>query len=288
MDFGIDISRWQKGLNLTQAIAEGVTFAIIKAGGADAGKYKDSQFDYFYADALENHLPVGAYYFGCSKTVEQAREEAHHFLSIIDGKSFPLKVWYDIEGSMSSLPTATLNAIAKEFCATMAANGFDCGVYASLSLFNQIDFDKSFSAKYRKWVAYWGRSKPLCITDRDMWQYGGETNFLRDKQIANCKTVDQNYCFFSFDNTAPKLTKPVIANYPVYPGNIGPNVATLQRDLNYLFNMGLSVDGVYGPLTRQAVKDAQIIFFKDDPSEWDGIYGPKTYKKLKEALDNAD
>jgi GH25 family lysozyme M1 (1,4-beta-N-acetylmuramidase) len=31
--FGIDISRYQKGMNLANAKADGVQFAIIKAGG---------------------------------------------------------------------------------------------------------------------------------------------------------------------------------------------------------------------------------------------------------------
>lgn len=35
--FGIDISHWQGDFNMAQAKAEGVEFAIIKAGGADDG-----------------------------------------------------------------------------------------------------------------------------------------------------------------------------------------------------------------------------------------------------------
>ena len=37
--FGIDISKWQKGLSLAQAQKEGVQFAILKAGGSDADSY---------------------------------------------------------------------------------------------------------------------------------------------------------------------------------------------------------------------------------------------------------
>ena len=42
MQFGIDISAWQKGFNLKNAWGEGFTYCIIKAGGADAkNMYKD-------------------------------------------------------------------------------------------------------------------------------------------------------------------------------------------------------------------------------------------------------
>ena len=52
--YGVDVSRWQKGFDLNYAIAEGFNYAIIKAGGADAGFYKDSQFENFYQQALND------------------------------------------------------------------------------------------------------------------------------------------------------------------------------------------------------------------------------------------
>ena len=44
--FGIDISHWQGDFNIEQARNErGVKFVIVKAAGADAGKYKLSHPD---------------------------------------------------------------------------------------------------------------------------------------------------------------------------------------------------------------------------------------------------
>ena len=51
MKTGIDVSRWQKGFQLINAKNEGFEVVIIKAGGADSGKYKDSQFENFYSQA---------------------------------------------------------------------------------------------------------------------------------------------------------------------------------------------------------------------------------------------
>lgn len=288
--FGIDISVYQKGIDITQAISEGVQFCIIKAGGADGSggnKYKDSQFENHYANCSANRLPVGAYYFGKCTTTAGARAEAEHFITLIAGKQFPCKVWYDIEGSMCNLSKEMLSAIAKEFCSYVMARGYDCGVYASLSTFNKIDYDKSFSAMFPKWVAYWGKSKPLNISDSDMWQFGGETNLIKNNTVAG-RVCDQDYAYFDFEHTAPELHKPIVALYSLYPGNIGPNVATLQQDLNYLFSADLIVDGIFGKKTKNALINAQVIFFPDDENEWDGKYGPKTYRKMKEAMDNAD
>lgn len=70
--FGIDISHWQGDMSIEQARNErGVKFAIIKAAGADDGKYKDSKFENYYAQCKAIGLPVGAYYYGNAKSVRR-------------------------------------------------------------------------------------------------------------------------------------------------------------------------------------------------------------------------
>ena len=66
--FGIDVSRWQGNFNFSKAITEGIKFAILKAGGSDAGKYKDSKYESYYTTCKQLGIPVGAYYFGNDTT----------------------------------------------------------------------------------------------------------------------------------------------------------------------------------------------------------------------------
>lgn len=95
--FGIDISHWQGDMSIEQARNErGVRFAIIKAAGADDGKYKDSKFENYYAQCKAIGLPVGAYYYGNAKSVAEAEQEADHFLSVIAGKQFEYPIYYDV------------------------------------------------------------------------------------------------------------------------------------------------------------------------------------------------
>ena len=62
--FGIDVSHWQGSFDFARAKSkEGVEFAVIKAGGADAGLYKDSQFESNYKKCEECGLPKGAYFY---------------------------------------------------------------------------------------------------------------------------------------------------------------------------------------------------------------------------------
>lgn len=64
-------------MSIEQARNErGVRFAIIKAAGADDGKYKDSKFENYYAQCKAIGLPVGAYYYGNAKSVAEAEQEA--------------------------------------------------------------------------------------------------------------------------------------------------------------------------------------------------------------------
>ena len=66
--FGIDVSRWQGSFDFARAKSkEGVEFAIIKAGGADSGLYKDSQFEANYKKCVECGLPKGHILWKCQK-----------------------------------------------------------------------------------------------------------------------------------------------------------------------------------------------------------------------------
>lgn len=63
--FGIDVSHWQGDFNFARAKSnEGVEFAILKAGGGDAGLYKDSKFEANYEKCEDCGLPKGAYFYG--------------------------------------------------------------------------------------------------------------------------------------------------------------------------------------------------------------------------------
>ena len=94
--FGIDVSHWQGDFNFAKAKNnEGVEFAIIKAGGGDAGLYKDSRYEGNYRKCVECGLPKGAYFYGNAKSVADAKKEAEYFISILSGKKYEYPVFYD-------------------------------------------------------------------------------------------------------------------------------------------------------------------------------------------------
>lgn len=64
-------------------------------------------------------------------------------------------------------------------------------------------------------------------------------------------------------------------------GTSGYNVAEVQRKLSVLGYYTGPVDGIFGPLTRQAV----VAFQNDQGLDADGIVGPRTYVHLRQAYD---
>ncbi len=197
MKTGIDVSNWQRGFNLNSAIKEGFEVVILKAGGADCGKYKDKSFDTFYAQAKQLNMPTGAYFFGQAFSVADAQAEANYFISLLQGKEIK-NVFYDVEGKMLNQGKQHLTDIINAFITTVNKAGYNCGIYTSESQFNSRFYDSQL-LNYLHWVARYSSKAPKLNSGRnvDIWQYGGGTNYIRNAKIAGT-TVDQNYVYFDF------------------------------------------------------------------------------------------
>lgn len=195
---GVDISKWQKGLDLNKVKSEGFTKVIVKAGGADGGLYKDSQFDNFYTQAKSLGMFLGVYYFGCAFSVDQAVKEANHCISLLQGKDIKY-VFYDVEAKMLNQGKSHLTNIIKTFMDTLKNAGYTPGIYTSESHFNYVfnDFDLK---NYLHWVARYSKVAPKLNSGAavDIWQYGGELNYIRSNKVAG-KVVDQDYIYHDFD-----------------------------------------------------------------------------------------
>ncbi len=200
MRFGIDVSRWQGDFDFARAKNnEGVEFAILKAGGADDGLYKDSKFEANYRKCEECGLPKGAYFFGNARSVADAKKEAEYFLSILKGKKYEYPVFYDVEGKMiTANDRNTLTQIVKAFCSAVEDAGYWVGIYSSESFFNS-EMNDAELTRYSHWVARWGKTKPASVSgaETQMWQFGGETNLIRSNKI-NGQTCDQDYCYVDY------------------------------------------------------------------------------------------
>ena len=214
MKYGIDVSRWQKGFDLKNAWAEGFTYCIIKAGGADsANPYKDSCFDNFYTQARAGAWKIGAYFYGNAFSTADAVKEANFFISLLQGKAIN-HVYYDVEGAMLNQGYTHLTEIIQTFCQTMINAGYACGIYTSESHFNS-RFNDALLIQFPHWVARYSSTAPKLksIALVEIWQYGGDTNFIRNKKIAGT-TVDQDQINIEWTDQ-PILNKQTVIVAPV-------------------------------------------------------------------------
>lgn len=167
---GIDVSHWQGTIDWSKVKADGINFAILKAGGSDDGFYTDSTFEANYAGAKAVGMEVGAYYIVGPEFTNTAAGEADalRFLEILKGKQFEYPVALDLELTRPTDKVGATNA-SIAFCETMEKAGYYVVIYASdISGFKyRLEADRLTS--FDKWVARYG-SKPLYVTSYGIWQ----------------------------------------------------------------------------------------------------------------------
>lgn len=173
---GIDVSAWQGIIDWKKVKEAGIQFAIVKAGGSDAGNYIDKRFRENIIGAFSNGIHVGAYYFVGKNCTSQAngKEDAKRFLKILEGLYLDYPVVIDFEAPTSANKQGNTTAV-KAFCEYMESYKYYVSIYASdISGFKDRLYLDQLTA-YDKWVARYG-SEPKYVKQWGMWQSSSKGN----------------------------------------------------------------------------------------------------------------
>ena len=173
---GLDVSRWQGGINFEQVKADGIEFVIVKAGGSDAGFYTDKNFIHNVKGAISAGLHVGAYYFvgKFCKSMTAGIADAERFYNIIKDYNLDYPVYIDFEAPDRTNKQGNTEACIG-FCRTMEQYGYYAGIYASdISGFKD-RLDVSQLTPFDKWVARYG-SEPKFVPKWGIWQASSKGN----------------------------------------------------------------------------------------------------------------
>ena len=207
MNFGIDISEWQKNINLEKAKNEGVTFAILRGGltGYGTGRTykKDKCFEEFYTKCKELSIPIGVYWYSCAITYNLGRAEASFlYENCLKGKTFEYPIYIDVEDThwQAKASNEAVTEAIKGFCEFLEDKGYYVGIYASLYWFRKY-INTDDLKRYDKWVASWGNKRPKEPIG-GLWQFGGSTNVIRTNKVAGL-ICDQDYSYKDY----PKIIK---------------------------------------------------------------------------------
>jgi len=168
---GIDISHYQKGLDIEKLAGGDLEFVILKI---TEGTYlQDGAAPDFYMAAKKAGIPVGGYCYSHALTPESARNEARFIVSTLRGFPAPLGLYLDMEAEEQlALSSGTLYEIIRAWCEEIRDAGYIPGVYGSEgTLFAKISANM-LPVGCLVWVAKWSSSAPN--TPCDLWQYSDQ------------------------------------------------------------------------------------------------------------------
>ncbi len=178
---GIDVSEHQGVIDWETVATTPVRFAMVRMafrGWGSEGKIQADEYGMSnLIGARDAGLQVGVYFFSQAISVEEAIEEAHFLLALLDGRPLDLPVVFDWETVSSEdartakMDKTTLNACAQAFCREIEEAGYEAMVYFNLDLARRmlrlIDLQE---AGYDFWLALYREDLRSAYRVR-MWQY---------------------------------------------------------------------------------------------------------------------
>ena len=168
----VDVSKWQGSIDWAAVKAAGIDYAIIRCGfGQDEPGQDDPYWLANVSGALENGVKIGVYLYSYAYSERRAVGEAEHTLRLLkDAGLTPdklvLPVFIDLENQANISGSNTMTArIATAWCNTVAAAGYEVGIYANQGWWSSYLTDPVFSSSgWSTWVAQWNSACDSCTT----------------------------------------------------------------------------------------------------------------------------
>lgn len=189
---GIDVSQWQGNINFKEVKEDAIEIVYIKASQGD--DFIDPYFERNYQNAKTNGLKIGVYHFLTATTVEDAKNQADFFVSVISSKQIDCKLAMDFE-IFGNLSRTEINEISKAFLERVEQKAKkEMVIYSDASNAKNI-FDKTLSEKYPIWIAEYGVRTPSNNVNWNNWvgfQYAdnGRINGINGFVDKDYYTVD--------------------------------------------------------------------------------------------------
>lgn len=285
----IDVSHHQGVIDWRTAAGQ-IDLAMLRVGyrGSTSGKLcPDTRFSQNRAGCEEYGVPWGVYVYSQAVSEAEARAEAQ-WACASQAEWQHTNGWaaFDMEdfssGRTKGMSKAGRTAAARAFCEEVRRLGGQpliYGSYGQLPGFFQMEELREFPI----WVARYARTDTGQVPEGMIWQLPDMETWMW--QYSSRGTVegiegyvDKNCCFVPADHRQKVSGDAAACPVPtrnLRQGMRGEDVEWLQCRLN-AGGAGLTVDGIFGALTDQAVRTYQ----KTNGLVVDGIVGPKTRAAL--------
>lgn len=218
---GIDISKWNGGIDFNKVKAAGVKFVIIRAGFGVNGA--DPLFKANYTAAREAGLKIGVYWYSYANTKANLDTEIKAFLKAIQGMQFEMPVYWDIEEEWI---INNINYVIPTVCNALENAGYFAGYYTSASV--NASVTESTKNRYTSWIAHWGK-KAGTYTPMHQYSNTGEISGINGD-------VDLDFCSVDFPAiiTEKKLNNTAIISSD---SRIQEAIEKINAGVNILENM---------------------------------------------------
>lgn len=283
--YGIDISNWQKGANLSSAKSAGASFAIIKA--TEGVTYVDPYCDGFYQQAKKIGMLRGVYHFARGGNPYL---EADYFVNNIKGYLNDCILVLDFEDPATSQgPNWAKNFLDRVYSKT----NIRPLIYMNSATERQFDWS-GVVGNYGLWLAGYPSNNTVGFNAPNMpysirnkwnlaiWQYSssGSIAGIPGKCDVNIAYMDGNAWNKYASSKSPVTPAPVpTVNYPsLYKGVVNAYVGHWQSQMNKVFPAysKLVVDNIFGNASISVAKEFQ----KRVGITPDGIVGADTWRHL--------
>jgi GH25 family lysozyme M1 (1,4-beta-N-acetylmuramidase) len=160
---GIDVSKYQSGIDWEKVKADGVEYAFIRLGirGYETGKIVlDEYFDQNMRGANNAGVMAGVYFFTQAITVDEAIEEAQFVIENLADYDVPYPIVFDVEmvdganARANNLTQTQRTDITIAFCDAIKEAGYTPMIYGNVKCFTKL-LDMTRLEDYEKWYAFY-------------------------------------------------------------------------------------------------------------------------------------
>ena len=186
----VDVSTWQRDIDVSKMLAAGTKGMYIKAGGTDKHNgvsYTDWRFRE-NAQKFSQRIPCGYYYFFYPH-FDGARQ-ARYFCNLLKSVKWNLPPAVDVEGNPRNVSKARFQSELKKFLDTVESElGVKCVICTRATFWNPNVGSPSWASDHKLWVAFhsettqhpWKNNpnsilRPRPWNDWWMWQYSADNN----------------------------------------------------------------------------------------------------------------
>lgn len=181
MQYGLDVSHYQKDIDWKKVKDEGKSFAILKAM-YETNHKPDEYFEKNYQGCKANNIELGVYDFFGSKNIENPEKDAKDLLKILNNRPLPWGIWLDLESAtLRNIGKNNITRIVEIEADIFRKVGYKVGIYSNKDWYYNVLDSIYLKKQFSFWIARYPKNDNGSIVDglnpkgyADAWQYSSK------------------------------------------------------------------------------------------------------------------